>query len=80
MRNFSKIIIGGAQIGMKYGISNKTGEILDIWVELGVVKKAGAFFSYGETKLGQWRENSKNFLKENPELMAEIEEVIKNSM
>ncbi|NVP17873.1 recombinase RecA [Candidatus Gracilibacteria bacterium] len=61
------------------GIS-KLGEILDIGAEIGVIKKAGAFYSYGETKLGQGRENSKNFLKENPALAVEIEQVIKNSI
>jgi len=61
------------------GIS-KTGEILDIGTTLEVVKKSGAFYSYGDTKLGQGRENAKNFLAENPEMMAEIEEVIKNSI
>ncbi|MDP2090259.1 MAG: recombinase RecA [Candidatus Gracilibacteria bacterium] len=61
------------------GIS-KTGEILDIGSESGVIKKAGAFYSYGETRLGQGRENSKNFLRDNPELAKEIEEVIKNSL
>jgi len=61
------------------GIS-KVWEILDIGVGLEVVKKSGAFYSYGETRLGQWREKSKTFLTENPELAAEIEEVIKNSL
>ncbi len=61
------------------GIS-KVWEILDIGVGLEVVKKAGAFYSYGDIKLGQWREKSKAFLMENPELAAEIEEVIKNSL
>lgn len=61
------------------GIS-KLGEILDIGSELGVIKKSGAFFSYGDTKLGQGRENAKNFLKENADLANEIEEVIRNSL
>ncbi|MDD3145082.1 MAG: recombinase RecA [Candidatus Gracilibacteria bacterium] len=61
------------------GIS-KVGEILDIGSESGVIKKSGAFYSYGETKLGQGRENSKNFLRENPALAVEIEQVIKNSL
>jgi len=61
------------------GIS-KPGEIIDIGVNLEVVKKAGAFYSYGDTKLGQGKEKAKTFLKENPELAAEIEEVIKNSL
>jgi len=54
------------------GIS-KTGEILDIGSEKGIIKKAGAFYSYGETKLGQGRENSREFLNANPELSDEIE-------
>jgi len=45
-----------------------------------VIKKAGAFYSYGETRLGQGRENAKNFLTENPEMTQEIEDVIKNSL
>ncbi len=61
------------------GIS-KVGEILDIGVHLEVIKKAGAFYSYGDTRLGQWRENAKTFLNENPEMAKEIEEVIKNSL
>ncbi len=61
------------------GIS-KVWELVDIGADLGVVKKAGAFYSYGETKLGQGRENAKKFLKENEKLANEIEEVIKNSV
>ncbi|NUJ97342.1 recombinase RecA [Candidatus Gracilibacteria bacterium] len=61
------------------GIS-KIGEILDIGSETGVIKKSGAFYSYGETKLGQGRENAKNFLRENEKLAKEIEEVIRNSL
>lgn len=59
---------------------SKIGEILDTGAELWVIKKSGAFYSYNETKLGQGRENSKNFLRENPALAKEIEEVIKNSI
>lgn len=61
------------------GIS-KVGELVDIWATTEVIKKSWAFYSYGETKLGQWREKAKQFLAENPELAAEIEEVIKNSL
>lgn len=61
------------------GIS-KTWEILDIGAQTWIIKKAWAFYSYGETKLGQGRENSKAFLKENPEVANEIEEVVKNSL
>ena len=58
------------------GIS-RTGEVLDIATELGIVKKGGAWYSYNEMKLGQGRDNSKDFLKNNPEIMAEIEQLIK---
>lgn len=61
------------------GIS-KVGEIIDLGAELWVIKKAWAFYSYSETKLGQGRENAKNFLKENPTLSSEIEEIIRNSI
>jgi recombination protein RecA len=61
------------------GIS-KVGELIDIGATTEVIKKSGAFYSYGETKLGQGREKAKQFLTENPELAAEIEEVIKNSI
>ena len=59
---------------------SKVWEILDIWAQTGVIKKAWAFYSYGETKLGQGREKCKAFLTENPEIANEIEEVIKNSL
>lgn len=59
---------------------SKVWEIIDLWASLEIIKKAGAFYSYGETKLGQGRENAKNFLKENPVISNEIEEVIRNSI
>lgn len=49
------------------------GELLDIGSDRGIIKKAGAFYSYGETRLGQGRDNSRTFLKANPEIMKEIE-------
>ncbi|MDD5769360.1 MAG: recombinase RecA [Candidatus Gracilibacteria bacterium] len=61
------------------GIS-KIGEIVDIGTELEIIKKSGSFYSFGETKLGQGRENVKQFLSENKELAKEIEEIIKNSL
>ena len=54
------------------GIS-KTGEIIDLGVKAGVVEKSGSWFSYGDARIGQGRENAKRFLIENPEVMAEIE-------
>lgn len=53
------------------------GEILDIGVERGILKKSGAFYSYGETRLGQGRENAREFLKTNQELMSEIEKEVR---
>ncbi len=58
------------------GIS-KTGNILDVAVNFGIVNKAGAWFSYKDTKLGQGREKSKEFLDANPELLKEIEGLIR---
>jgi recombination protein RecA len=60
------------------GIS-KTGEIIDIGVKEGIIEKSGAWFSYGEERIGQGRENAKTFLKENEKICAEIEEKIRNS-
>ncbi len=54
------------------GIS-KTGEILDLGVEYGIIKKSGSWFSYGDTKLAQGRDASKAIIKDNPELAAELE-------
>ena len=61
------------------GIS-KTGNILDVAVNLNIVQKAGAWFSYNETKLGQGREKSKEFLDENVELKDEIERLVREKL
>ena len=61
------------------GIS-KTGELVDYGVKLDIVDKAGAWFSYGDSKIGQGRENSKVFLNDNPEIAKEIERKILESM
>ncbi len=58
------------------GIS-KVGEILDLGVKAGVVEKSGAWFSYDSVRIGQGRENSKQFLRENPEMMARLEKTIR---
>lgn len=58
------------------GIS-RVGEVLDLAVEIGVVNKSGAWFSYNGAKLGQGRDNAKEVLKNNPEMMAEIEKAVK---
>jgi recombination protein RecA len=54
------------------GIS-KPGDILDLAAELGIIEKRGSYYSYGDIRLGQGRENAKDFLRENVELAAEIE-------
>ncbi len=58
------------------GIS-KTGEIIDLGVKAGVVEKSGAWYSYGDERIGQGRENAKVFLKENPGIALEIEDKIR---
>ena len=60
------------------GISREGG-LIDVGLELGLVKKAGSFFSYGEVRLGQGRENSKQYLKQHPEQAQEIEQQIRAS-
>jgi len=59
------------------GIS-KVGEILDLGTEEGSISKSGSFYSYGDTRLGQGRENAKDYLKQNPNIAEEIEQKIRN--
>lgn len=61
------------------GIS-KSGEIIDLGVEHNIIKKAGSWFSYGDTRLGQGRDAVKQLLLDNPELMDELEEKIKETV
>ncbi|MBQ9746593.1 MAG: recombinase RecA [Clostridia bacterium] len=58
------------------GIS-KSGEIVDIGIDLGIVQKSGSWFSYGGERIGQGKENAKNYIESNEELLKEIEEKIK---
>ena len=63
-----------AEFDIMYGEGiSKTGEIIDLGVEYGIIKKSGSWYSYGETKLAQGRDASKALIKENPELAAELE-------
>ena len=67
-----------AEFDIMYGQGvSKVGEILDVAVEHEIVKKSGSWFSYDDTKLGQGRDAVKNMIKDNPELMEELEEKIK---
>jgi recombination protein RecA len=61
------------------GISRE-GSLLDVGVELAIVKKSGAWFTYEGEQLGQGRENAKNFLSDNPEIMVEISERIRGTV
>ncbi len=70
-----------AEFDIMYGEGiSKVGEILDIAVMLDIVNKSGAWFSYGETRLGQGRDNVKEFIKNDPSLMAELESKIRDNM
>jgi recombination protein RecA len=63
-----------AEFDIEYGVGiSKEGGLLDMALEHDLIQKSGSFFSYGETRLGQGRNNTKEFLRDNPELGAEIE-------
>ena len=68
-----------AEFDVMYGAGiSKVGEIVDLGVELNVLKKSGSWFSYGETRLGQGRDSVKQIIHDNPELMEELEVKIKD--
>ena len=56
---------------------SKTGELIDLGVKAGIIEKSGSWFSYGSERIGQGRENAKNYMKENPDAAAAIEELIR---
>lgn len=61
------------------GIS-KTGDVLDLAVEHGIVGKSGAWFDYNDAKIGQGRESTKKYLKENPDMLTEIEQKVRDKV
>jgi recombination protein RecA len=70
-----------AEFDIEYGRGiSREGGLLDFGIEHNLVEKSGAFFSYGETRLGQGRNNAKQFLTDNPELAAEIEGKIRSAL
>ena len=70
-----------AEFDIMYGLGiSKSGEILDLAVDMNIVNKSGSWFSYGETKLGQGRDTVKGLLIDNPELAEELEEKIKEAL
>lgn len=70
-----------AEFDIMYGEGiSKVGEIVDLGVDLNILKKSGSWFSYGETRLGQGRDSVKLLIKDNPELMEELELKIKDAL
>jgi len=70
-----------AEFDIMYGAGvSKTGEVIDLGVDQGIIKKSGSWFSYGDTKLGQGRDAVKTLLADNPELMEELEHKIKEAI
>ena len=64
-----------AEFDIMYGQGiSRVGELLDLAVQLDIIKKSGAWFSYGENRIGQGRDNAKEFLKNNPDIAAKVEE------
>jgi recombination protein RecA len=70
-----------AEFDIMYGEGiSKVGEVIDLGVELNILKKSGSWFSYGETRLGQGRDSVKQIIADNPELMEELELKIKEAL
>jgi recombination protein RecA len=70
-----------AEFDINYGEGiSREGELLDMGMEAKIVEKSGAWLSYGDLRIGQGRENAKQFLKENPELTAEIETKLRKQL
>lgn len=67
-----------AEFDIMYGLGiSKEGDVLDLAVEAGIANKSGSWYSYGETRLGQGRENAKIYFAENPDLLFEIENLVR---
>jgi recombination protein RecA len=70
-----------AEFDVMYGEGiSKTGDLLDLAVDKRIVEKSGAWFAYGGERLGQGRENAKQFLKDNPDLYRTIEERVRREL
>lgn len=70
-----------AEVDIMYGTGiSKSGNILDVAADMGIVKKAGSWYSYNDEKLGQGREKSKDFLDSNPNLLKEIENKVRDTL
>src|SRR4029077_16922547 len=70
-----------AEFDIMYGKGiSREGSLLDVGTDLGIVKKSGAWYTFDGEQLGQGRENAKQFLAENPELMVQISERVKDQV
>jgi recombination protein RecA len=70
-----------AEFDIDYGEGiSRMGELIDLGVDHKVMTKSGAWYSYGDVRIGQGRENSKQFLRENPDLADEIENLLREKM
>jgi len=70
-----------AEFDVNYGEGvSKEGELIDLGLEHRIVEKSGSWFSYGDMRLGQGRENSKAFLRDNPDLASEVESKVRRAM
>jgi len=70
-----------AEFDIMYGNGiSRSGEVVDMGVDLDVIKKSGSWFSYGESKLGQGRDSVKQLIDDNPELMEELEGKIREAL
>ncbi len=69
-----------AEFDIMYGQGiSKSGDIIDLAVKKDIIKKSGAWFSYGDAKIGQGRENAKLYLEENPEILDEVENLVRDA-
>ena len=70
-----------AEVDMIYGEGiSREGTLLDMAVEMNIIQKSGSFFSYGEQRLAQGRDNTRKYLQENPELAAEIDAKVREQL
>ena len=70
-----------AEFDIMYGEGiSKTGCVLDVAADLGILKKSGTWYNYGDVRLGQGRENSKNYLKEHPDMLAELDHKVREAL
>jgi len=80
VKNKVAIPFRSAQYDIMYGKGiSKQGDIVDLGVEMGIIQKSGAFLSYGDVRLGQGRENAKEFLYQNTEIAQELEQKIRTT-